>query len=463
MSQENKQHISTVICGHVDSGKSTSTGRLIFELGGISEREMQKLKDEAKRLGKDSFAFAFYMDTQKAERERGVTIACQTKEFFTTNYHYTVIDAPGHKDFIKNMITGASQADVAVLMVPADGGFISALRKGNAKKGEIEGQTRQHALLLNLLGIKQLIICINKMDEKTAQYSEERYNEIKQEMSRMLVQVGWNKDIVKSSIPVIPISGWKGDNLIAKSENMKWWKGVDVKVGNETVHVNTLLDCLNDMVKIPKRPTDVPFRMPVSDVLNIKGIGSVVTGRIEQGLIKPGQEVCFYPRNTSTLACTGKAFTIEMHHKSAPEAGPGDNVGINMKALNKENMPKRGDVMVFKNDKTIGIAKRITAMIQTLTVPNKMKIGYCPTGFVRTSRSALKLVEIKKVRSKETAGQWVEGITELGSNCAAEVVFEPIKPFCCDTFQNCEGLGRLALLEGAYCCALGKIMEVEYE
>merc|ERR1712100_834518 len=231
MSEDKKQHVSIAICGHVDSGKSTTTGRLIFDLGGVSEREMQKLKDEAERLGKSSFAFAFYMDTQKEERERGVTTACQTKEFYTPNYHYTIIDAPGHKDFIKNMITGASLADVAVVMVPADGNFITAVAKGNHKEGVVQGQTRQHALLLKLLGIKQLIVCVNKMDEKQAGYKEERFNEIKTEMQRMLVQVGWTKDEVQKQIPVIPISGWKGDNLLNKSEAMGWWKGVDVKVG----------------------------------------------------------------------------------------------------------------------------------------------------------------------------------------------------------------------------------------
>merc|ERR1712014_413722 len=294
MSEGKKEHVSIAICGHVDSGKSTTTGRLIFDLGGVSEREMQKLREEAERLGKSSFAFAFFMDTQKEERERGVTIACQTKEFYTPKYHYTIIDAPGHKDFIKNMITGASQADVAVVMVPADGNFITAVAKGNHKEGVVQGQTRQHALLVKLLGIKQLIVCVNKMDEKQAGYSEERFNEIKTEMQRMLTQVGWTKQEVQSQIPVIPISGWKGDNLLKPTENMPWWKGVDVKVGDKTIHVHTLHDALNDMVNIPTRPVDAPFRMPVS-----------------------------------ANSCTGKVFTIEMHHKNVPQAIPGDNIGIN--------------------------------------------------------------------------------------------------------------------------------------
>merc|ERR1712107_550930 len=316
-----------------------------FDLGGVSEREMQKLREEADRLGKSSFAFAFYMDTQKEERERGVTIACQTKEFYTPKYHYTIIDAPGHKDFIKNMITGASQADVAVVMVPADGNLITAVAKGNHKEGVVQGQTRQHALLLKLLGIKQLIVCVNKMDEKQAGYSEERFNEIKTEMQRMLTQVGWTKQEVTSQIPVIPISGWKGDNLLKPTENMPWWKGVDVKVGDKTIHVHTLHDALDKMVSIPSRPVDAPFRMPVSANLKIKGVGNVICGRIEQGTLKPGQEVKFMPTHTAANSCLGKVFTIEMHHKNVPQAIPGDNIGINMKNLNKDNMPKKGDIM----------------------------------------------------------------------------------------------------------------------
>ena len=270
MATDGKDHLSIVICGHVDSGKSTTTGRLLFELGGIPEREMEKLKAEAERLGKQSFAFAFYMDRQKEERERGVTIACTTKEFFTDKWHYTVIDAPGHRDFIKNMITGASQADVALLMVPADGNFVSAIARGNHKAGEIQGQTRQHARLINLLGVKQLIVGINKMDCDVAKYKEERFTEIKEEMKSMLIKTGWKKDFVEKSVPVIPISGWIGDNLLKKSVKMDWWKGQEVLIGaDEKLHINTLRDALNDMVRMPERKNDAPMRMPVSGVYKV--------------------------------------------------------------------------------------------------------------------------------------------------------------------------------------------------
>ena len=306
-----KEHLSIVICGHVDSGKSTTTGRLIFELGGLPERELDKLKQEAERLGKGSFAFAFYMDRQKEERERGVTIACTTKEFYTEKWHYTVIDAPGHRDFIKNMITGASQADVALIMVPADGNFTTAIAKGNHKAGEIQGQTRQHSRLINLLGVKQIAIGVNKMDCDTAAYKQSRYDEIANEMKNMLVKVGWKKDFIEKNTPVLPISGWMGDNLLKKSDNMGWWKGMDIECGKENIMCETMYDVLDKLCRVPERPISAPMRMPISGIYKIKGVGDVLAGRVEQGVVKPGEEVIFLPTHTASNPCTGKVFTVE--------------------------------------------------------------------------------------------------------------------------------------------------------
>jgi elongation factor 1-alpha len=366
LANSEKEHLSIVICGHVDSGKSTTTGRLLFELGGIPERELEKLKQEAERLGKASFAFAFYMDRQKEERERGVTISCTTKEFFTDKWHYTIIDAPGHRDFIKNMISGAAQADVCLLMVPADGNFTTAIQRGNHKAGEVQGQTRQHARLLNLLGVKQLIVGINKMDTDVAKYSEERYVEIRDEMRNMLTKVGWKKDFVAKSVPVLPISGWMGDNLLKKSEKMGWWSGVDIETEkNGKVHVHTLKDALNDMVDVPQRETNKPLRLPISGIYKIKGVGDVLAGRVEQGLAKPGEECVFLPTHTSSNPCVGKVFTVEMHHKRVDQAKPGDNVGMNIKGLDKGNMPRVGDVMILKSDPSLKLVKDFTAQIQS--------------------------------------------------------------------------------------------------
>jgi elongation factor 1-alpha len=458
---EGKQHVSIVICGHVDAGKSTTTGRLIFELGGISEREMEKLRAEADAVGKSSFAFAFYMDRQKEERERGVTIACTTKEFFTESKHYTVIDAPGHRDFIKNMITGASQADVALLMVPSDGNFTAAIAKGDHKAGVVQGQTRQHAVLINLLGVKQLIVGVNKMDCDVAGYKQSRYEEIKNEMTFMLVKSGWKKKFVDESVPVLPISGWMGDNLITKSTNMDWWKGVDVKIeGGETVHLDTLKEALEKMVQVPKRDTDKPMRTPISGVFKIKGVGDVITGRVEQGTVKPGDEVVFIPTHTTANPCPGKIFTVEMHHKSVEAAHPGDNVGLNVKGLPKGNMPRVGDVMILKSDTSIGQAKDFSAQVQIMNHPGELKAGYCPIAFVRTGRSACRMSEIKWKMGKSTGGAKAENPTTLKSNEVAEIVMQPQQPFVVDTFKSCEGLGRIAIMEGNSVVMLGKVTKV---
>merc|ERR1712078_834967 len=309
-----KTHLSLVVCGHVDAGKSTTTGHLLFELGGISEREMEKLKEKAAQLGKSSFSFAFYLDTQKDERERGVTISCTTKEFFTDKYHYTIIDAPGHRDFIKNMISGAGQADVALLMVPADkGGFEKAVAKGNHATGEIEGQTRQHSRLINLLGVDKVIVGINKMDNTSpTPYLQSRFDEIAGEVLVMLKQAGYKEDKIRSEFPFVPISGWEGDNLVKKTEKMPWYKGVDLTIDGNKIHVDTLKDCFNDACFPPKRTDDAAMRTCVSGVYKIKGVGDVITGRVEQGAIIKESKVKFTPSD-GKMPCRGKVFSIEKH------------------------------------------------------------------------------------------------------------------------------------------------------
>jgi elongation factor 1-alpha len=469
---DGKPHLSIVICGHVDAGKSTTTGRLIFELGGISEREVEKLKAEADKLGKGSFAFAFYMDRQKEERERGVTISCTTKEFFTESYHYTVIDAPGHRDFIKNMITGASQADVALLMVPSDGNFTTSIAKGNPKAGEVQGQTRQHSVLINLLGVKQLLVGVNKMDCSVAKYGEERYNEIRDEMKHMLTKVGWKKPFVANQMPVLPLSGWMGDNLIEKSTNMAWWKGMDIfpikggldaknkPVKGTEIHVDTLLDCLEKLVPAPVRDSSGDMRVPLSGVYKIKGVGDVLTGRVEMGKVSPGDETLFIPTHSPALACTGKVFTVEMHHKNVDMAAQGDNVGMNVKGLPKDNMPRVGDVMIKSSDKSLERTKMFVCQVQVLNHPGQLKVGYCPIAFVRTGRSAVKLSKIVwKIEAKTKAKNEAPVFIKAGEMGVCE--FEPSQPFVVEGFKKCAGLGRVAIMEGNSVVMLGKASKTE--
>jgi len=469
MAEKKKKHLGIVIVGHVDAGKSTTTGRLLFELGGLDDRTLTKLKAEAEAQGKASFAFAFFMDKSKDERARGVTISCTTKEFYTDNYHYTIIDAPGHRDFIKNMISGAAQADVALLMVPANkGGFETSIQKGNHKKGEVQGQTRQHARLLHLLGVDQVIVGINKMDDKSVGYKEERYKEIEGEVNKMLTKIGFKT----KKIPFIPISGWKGDNLLEKSDNMKWWKGFKVKVKKEKVEGTTLLDALNKVATVPKRPSKLPLRMPVSGVYKIKGVGDVITGRIEQGKLKPGHEVAFSPTE-----CGGKCFSIEMHHKNVESAKPGDNVGVNVKGLKKENMPKCGDVMYIKGEdgdkKPPKAVTEFTAAVFVqdhpgqlrAAVPNpkekgEYKGGFTPSIHVRTAKSPCQLVKINWKKGKSTAGQKVPNPKFIEAGDEAEVVMRPRMPFTVDAYDSCKPLGRMAAMDSNSLIMLGRIQAV---
>merc|ERR1719157_1447 len=292
------------------------------------------------------------------------------------------------------MITGASQADVALIMVPADGNFTTAIAKGNHKAGEIQGQTRQHSRLINLLGVKQINIGVNKMDCDTAGYKQSRYDEIANEMKRMLINVGWFKEC-------------------------------DVLYGKETIHVDTLYDVLDTLCKVPERPISAPMRMPISGIYKIKGVGDVLAGRVEQGVVKPGEDVIFLPTHTASNPCNGKVFTVEMHHMRVDFANPGDNVGLNIKGLDKQNMPRSGDVMVYKKDTTLGQTREFDAQIQVLDIPNEIKTGYSPIGFVRCGRAACRISALKWKMGKETGGKKMEDPHSLKSNEMAQVSFQP--------------------------------------
>lgn len=309
-----KLHISIVVIGHVDSGKSTTTGHLIYKCGGIDKRVIEKFEKEATEMGKGSFKYAWVLDKLKAERERGITIDISLWKFETEKYYCTIIDAPGHRDFIKNMITGTSQADCAVLMIASPQGEFEA---GISK----DGQTREHGLLAFTLGVKQMIVCLNKMDEKSVKFSKDRYEEIKTELTAFLKKIGYKTE----AIPFVPISGFDGDNMIEKSANTPWYSGP------------TLLASL-DLIVPPKRPLEKPLRLPLQDVYKIGGIGTVPVGRVETGILKPNMDVYFAPSDK-----TASVKSVEMHHEQLTEAIPGDNVGFNIKNIAVKEI-KRGNV-----------------------------------------------------------------------------------------------------------------------
>jgi len=450
-----KEHLSLVVCGHVDAGKSTTCGHLIFKMGGISDREMTKLQATAEEKGKSSFGFAYYLDTCKEERERGVTIQCNTKEFFTDKYHYTIVDAPGHKDYIKNMITGSATAYVGLLLVPAEkGGFESAIAKADAKLGVEEGQTRQHARLLYLLGVDQIIVGINKMD--ACDWAESRFNEIKDEFVKMLQMIGFKP----KKVPFIPYSGFNGDNLVEKSDKAPWYKGWKANLTpKKAVEGFTLVDALNNFIKPPKRFPDAPLRLPVSNIYNIKGVGQIICGTVEQGTLRPGDVIGFAP-----AGLTGKKmFSIEQHKKVLESAGPGNSVGMSIKGIGKDEKVSPGDIIYLESEGHLKPINSFCALVAVQEHPGVLKPGYCPVVFSRTAKVACKMTKILWKQSKKTGGAKVDNPPELSQFENAEVEFEPTAPLFLEPFEQCAALGRIAVMDSNRLKMLGKVTTVTHK
>jgi elongation factor 1-alpha len=439
-----KIHINIVVIGHVDSGKSTSTGHLIYKCGGIDKRTIEKFEKEAQEMGKGSFKYAWVLDKLKAERERGITIDIALWKFETPKYYVTIIDAPGHRDFIKNMITGTSQADCAVLVVA---GGVGEFEAGISKNG----QTREHALLAYTLGVKQMIVAINKMDSTEPPYSEGRYQEIQKEVSAYCKKIGYNPD----AIPFVPISGWHGDNMIEESSNMPWFKGweKDTKEGGKVKGV-TLLQAL-DAINPPARPTDRPLRLPLQDVYKIGGIGTVPVGRVETGIIKPGMVVVFAPSGVTT-----EVKSVEMHHEALLEAGPGDNVGFNVKNVAVKDLRRGYVASDTKNSPAVETAS-FNAQVIVLNHPGEICAGYTPVLDCHTAHIACKFFELLEKVDRRSGKKTEDAPKSVKSGEAAIVKLIPTKPMCVEKFADYAPLGRFAVRDMRQTVAVGVIKEVE--
>ncbi|KAF2968635.1 translation elongation factor 1-alpha (TEF) [Xylaria multiplex] len=437
-----KAHLNVVVIGHVDSGKSTTTGHLIYQCGGIDKRTIEKFEKEAAELGKGSFKYAWVLDKLKAERERGITIDIALWKFETPKYYVTVIDAPGHRDFIKNMITGTSQADCAILIIAAGTGEFEA---GISK----DGQTREHALLAFTLGVKQLIVAINKMD--TAQWSEQRFNEIVKETSSFIKKVGFNP----KTVAFVPISGFHGDNMLESTKNAPWYKGWEKETPKGAkVNGKTLLDAI-DAIEEPKRANDKPLRLPLQDVYKIGGIGTVPVGRIETGELKPGMVVTFAPAMVTT-----EVKSVEMHHQQLEKGNPGDNVGFNVKNVSVKDI-RRGNVAGdSKNDPPYG-AESFNAQVIVLNHPGQVGAGYAPVLDCHTAHIACKFAELLEKIDRRT-GKSVEANPKfVKSGDAAIVKMIPSKPMCVEAFTDYPPLGRFAVRDMRQTVAVGVIKSVE--
>ncbi|ETS61223.1 elongation factor 1-alpha [Moesziomyces aphidis] len=432
--------VNVVVIGHVDSGKSTTTGHLIYKCGGIDKRTVEKFEKEAAELGKGSFKYAWVLDKLKAERERGITIDIALWKFETPKYMVTVIDAPGHRDFIKNMITGTSQADCAILIIAGGTGEFEA---GISK----DGQTREHALLSFTLGVRQLIVAVNKMD--TTKYSEDRFNEIVKETSNFIKKVGYNP----KTVAFVPISGWHGDNMIEPTKEMAWYKGWERETKAGKVTGKTLLDAI-DAIEPPSRPTDKPLRLPLQDVYKIGGIGTVPVGRVETGVIKGGMVVTFAPSNVTT-----EVKSVEMHHEVLSEGLPGDNVGFNVKNVSVKDI-RRGNVCSdSKNDPAMEAASFLAQVI-VMNHPGQIGNGYAPVLDCHTAHIACKFNEITEKIDRRTGKSIENNPKFIKSGDAALVNMVPTKPMCVESFQQYPPLGRFAVRDMRQTVAVGVIKEV---
>jgi len=432
--------ISVVVIGHVDSGKSTSTGHLIYKCGGIEKRAIEKFEKEAQEMGKGSFKYAWVLDKLKAERERGITIDIQLMKFQTDKFNVTVIDAPGHRDFIKNMITGTSQADCAVLIVAASTGEFEA---GISKNG----QTREHALLAYTLGVKQMIVAVNKMDNTEPPYSETRFNEIVKEVGLNMKKVGYRIN----TAAFVPISGWHGDNMVEETTNMPWYKGwsKDTPDGKK-ITGKTLKDAINCILP-PTRPVDTPLRLPLQDVYKISGIGTVPVGRVETGVLKPGMVVTFAPPDVTT-----EVKSVEMHHQDLAEANPGDNVGFNVKSISIKDI-KRGNVASNSKDHPAKKTENFQAQVIVLNHPGEIRAGYTPVLDCHTAHVACKFDVLQEKIDRRSGKALEDNPAFIKSGDSALIQMTPQKPMCVETFADYPPLGRFAVRDMRQTVAVGVI------
>lgn len=424
-----KPHMNLVVIGHVDHGKSTTVGHLFYLTKAVDERTIERYEEEAKTLGKSTFKFAWVLDKFKEERERGLTIDLSFWKFETNKYFYTVIDAPGHRDFIKNMITGTSQADGAILFV-------------SAKRGEYEagigpgGQTREHAFLAKTLGVEQLVVAVNKMDDATVNWSQERYEDVKDGVSDLLKITGYRVE----NISFIPTSGWTGDNLAEKSANMPWYKGP------------TLVQAL-DSFTVPSKPIDKPLRLPIQDVYTITGVGTVPVGRVETGIMKVGDPVVIMPGGVN-----GEIRSIETHHEEIPEASPGDNIGFNVKGISRSDV-HRGDVLGPVSSPP-PVVKEFIGQIIVIHHPTAVAAGYTPVLHTHTLTMAATFSELIQKIDPRTGQVVEEKPAFLKTGDGALVRFRPLRPIVIEAYSDIPQLGRFAIRDMGTTIAAGVVREI---
>jgi elongation factor 1-alpha len=422
---KSKPHRNIVFVGHVDHGKSTTVGRLLLDSGHIEAHVIEKNEKLASEAGKAGFGLAYVMDGLKEERERGITIDVAHKEFFTPKYYWTVIDAPGHRDFVKNMITGASQADTAVLLCAANDG--------------VNAQTKEHAFLAKVLGVSELIVHVNKMDISGVDWSEDKYKAAVAEVTTLLKTAGFGSQL--DNIPMIPASSLNGDNVFEKSDKCPWYDGP------------TLFEAI-DAAAMPNKPVDKPLRLPIQDVYKIGGIGTVPVGKIETGTLNTGKTVVFNPSQKSA-----EVKSIEMHHTNVDKAEPGDNVGFNVRGLSADDI-RRGDVAGYSDSEPTFVRhdEHFVGQVQFMDIKKAVSVGYTPVFHCHTAQVAVKFVDLldKQNKSGKENNPSFYKTGDVGT-----IRFQPTKPMAIEQLDTFPELARFAIRDMGSTVAAGVCIKIE--
>jgi len=411
----NKSTINLVIIGHKDHGKSTLIGRLLYDSKAIPQQKIQEIKEETQRTGRGQFRFSYLLDSLEEERKGGLTIDIMHTPFKTKKHLYTIIDCPGHKEFIKNMMTGASQADAAVLVI-------------SAKEG-MEDQTKQHAYLASTIGIKQLVVAVNKMDERN--YDQTRFREVSERLNEFLDSLDYR------NVPTIPLSALKGDNVFKKSQRMAWYNGA------------TFIDALDQNISPPTPPTGKPLRGFVQDVYDTER-GKIIICKIETGSMKTGKDLIFSPSSQK-----GRINTIELFGQEVDRAEPGDSVELAVEGI---DYIERGEVISYPENKAETI-QSFTAQVIVLTdtrIENNdiLKIRYgtaerkCKVHRILEKMDPVNLTIQQKLPSGLKDGD------------IARVKFSTLEPTCLEKYSEIPQLGRFVIEGKKGAAAAGIVLEV---
>ncbi|XP_048133788.1 HBS1-like protein isoform X3 [Rhodamnia argentea] len=424
--------LNLAIVGHVDSGKSTLSGRLLHLLGQISQKDMHKHEKEAKLQGKGSFAYAWALDESPEERERGITMTVAVAYFDTKRYRVVVLDSPGHKDFVPNMISGATQADAALLVIDASNGSFEAGMDGS------KGQTKEHAQLIRSFGVDQLIVAVNKMD--VVQYSKDRFDLIKQQLGTFLRSSGFRD----SSVLWIPLSAMENQNLVTAPSDIRllsWYKGP------------YLLDAI-DSLQPPTRNVSKPLVMPICDVIKSPSMGQVsACGKLEAGALRSGVKVLVMPSGD-----VGTVRSLERDTRPCAIARAGDNVAVVLQGIDTSHVISGG--VLCHPDFPITIAKHLELKVLVLDGASPILIGSQLEFHIHHAKEVARVEKMVSLFDPKTGKVMKKAPRCLLAKQSAVIEVVLQGPVCAEEFSSCKALGRVSLRALGRTLAVGIVTRV---